>query len=299
MGEIRSSNRPWLAAYKATLKDPEDLLDLAFNRFPAYLLVRAAAPLKISPNALTAVSFLLTCVSAWLFTRGRLALAGLIVYLKVVFDCSDGQMARFTGKASPHGRLYDELADISGQFLIFGGLGYALLRTGFDWGVFGGLAFSLGFMGADITVFQNFRAFYLRLYENRAVHATPPATERGFLRPGFAVIRGLDVFRDWTRRIVPLPDINAYAAENGWNEGRKEELRAAFRRRFKPVVSGFSLAAGTSHLFAIVVLAVIGRIEAIIPLFILWYNLFVLALVAFQVANAAAFKRRYMPRIDP
>lgn len=143
-----------LADFKSTLKDPEDILDLIFNRFPAYFIVRIAAPLRISPNALTAISFLMTCISSWLFMNGKLEWAALFIYLKVIFDCSDGQMARFTGAATSDGRMYDELADISGQFLIFGGIGYMMMRTGFDWPIFLLLSVSLFLWGPTSPYFK-------------------------------------------------------------------------------------------------------------------------------------------------
>jgi len=276
------------AGYKSTLKDLDDILDLMFNRFPAYLVVRAAAPLKITPNALTAASFLLTCVSAWLLAQDKTEWAALFIYLKVVFDCSDGQMARFTGTTTRYGRIYDELADISGQFLIFGGIGYAMMKTGFEWIVFLALAASLFFMGANITIVQNFRSLYVRIYERRGRQAG--RTGRAF----FLAIDGLDSLREATLRLVSLPDINAYAEKNGWTGGELEGLRAAFRLRFRPMVYLFSLVAGTSHLLAIALLALVQRLAWIFPLFILWYNVVLAMMVVVQIAKVTAFERRYM-----
>ena len=289
----------WLASYKSTLKDLEDVLDLVFNRFPAYLIVRIAAPLKISPNALTAMSFLLTCLATWSYGRGRLGQAALFIYLKVVFDCSDGQLARYAKITSPHGRFYDEVADISGQFLLMGGIGYEMMRMGFSWPVFLSLCASLFFLGADITIFQNFRTYYARTYDDRKAPVPAARTSRSVFGAAFAVIHGLDALREWTTRLVPVPDINAYARKNGLSADRKDALRAAFRRRFRPVVYAFSLVAGTSHLFSLAVISLLNRLEWIFPLFILWYNLTLAALIVFQIVNVALFKRRYMPRLAP
>ena len=277
-----------LATYKSTLKDLEDVFDLVFNRFPAFLIVRAAAPLNITPNGLTAMSFLLTCVGTGFLVIGSFGPAALFIYLKVVFDCSDGQMARLTGRTSENGRMYDELADISGQFLIFGGVGWALMRTGFDWSVLFQMALSLFFMGADITIFQNFRTLYIRI-ERKSVGSAPAKRKALFI-----AIHRLDALREATRRLVPLPDINAHAVENGWSEDRTEKLRAAFRARFRPMVYAFSLVAGTSHIFAIALLTLVRRLDWVAPLFILYYNAFLGALIAIQLLNLADFKRRHM-----
>lgn len=282
------------ASFKSTLKDLEDILDLIFNRFPAYLIVRVAAPLKISPNALTLMSFLLTCAATWSYVRGRLGLAALFIYLKIIFDCSDGQLARYAKIHTAHGRFYDEVADISGQFLLFGGIGYAMMRSGFSWPVFLSLCASLFFMGADITLFQNFRRLYTVTYENRYVPPAPARTGKGIFSAAFAVINGLDQLREWTTRIIPVPDINAFAEKNGLDAGQKESLRAAYRKRFRPVVYALSLVAGTAHLFALAILALLKRLDWIFPVFVIWFNVLLAAVAAYQIVNAVLFKRRFM-----
>jgi len=285
--------KSFFADFRSSLKDLEDVLDLVFNRFPAYLLVRTLAPLRISPNALTAMSFLLTCVATVFIVRDRPGWGALFIYLKVVFDCSDGQMARFTQTTTRFGRFYDELADISGQFIIFGGIGAVMMREGFSWTILLGLAASLLFMGADITLFQNFRTLYLRTSEGKA--APPPRTRKTL----FIAIDGLNALREATLRLVPLPAISRAAEKNGWSEERIESIRSAFRRRFRPMVYLFSLFAGTSHLFAIAILAMLGRLESLFAVFIVWYNALMAVAVAFQVVNAAAFERRYMRDLSP
>jgi hypothetical protein len=197
-------------------------------------------------------------------------------------------MARLTKTTTRYGRTYDELADISGQFLICGGIGYAMMKTGFEWPVLLALAASLFFTGANITVFQNFRTYYLRTYEKKSGRG--PRTGKKL----FLAIDGLDALREATFRLIPLPDINGHAEDNGLAGDRLESLRAAFRRRFRPMVYAFSLVAGTSHLFAISVLALFNRLDWIFPLFILWYNVFLAALIFLQMVNFSAFKRRYM-----
>ncbi|MBM3294813.1 MAG: CDP-alcohol phosphatidyltransferase family protein [Candidatus Aminicenantes bacterium] len=288
---MRTKTRP--AGFRATLKEIEDVLDLAFNRFPAYLLVRALAPLRISPDALTAASFLLTCGSVVFLVRDLPGPSALFIYLKVIFDCSDGQMARFTKRATRFGVFWDELADISGQFLIFGGIGLVLMRGGFDWLIVLGLAASLFFMGADITLYQNFRTLYLRTFAGKA--APPPRARKAV----FAAIDGLNALRETTLRIIPLPDINAYADTARLPAEKRDILRSVFQRRFRPMVYLFSLVAGTSHLFAIALLILLGRLDWIFPLFIVWYNALLAALIAIQIANAAAFERRYMKNAGP
>jgi hypothetical protein len=191
------------------------------------------------------------------------------------------------------GRLYDELADISGQFLLFGAIGFTLMRTGFRWPVFLGLCASLFFVGADITVFQNFRTYYVRLYERQKTSSSPSR------RKLFIAVDGLDALREATYRLIPLPDINAFTDKNGWSGEQVEQLRASFRRRFRPMVYIFSFFAGTSHLFAIAILALLNKLDVLIPLFILWYNAFLAAMIAVQVAKVVAFKRRYMSMPGP
>ncbi len=109
--------------YRATLKssETEDWLDLHVIRPFCYYCAVAFAKFDIHPNTVTIWSMVIGALSAVFFGCGSFYYGGTlglvyniigIVLLMVadVLDCTDGQLARMTGKKSRIGRILDGLA---------------------------------------------------------------------------------------------------------------------------------------------------------------------------------------------
>lgn len=73
---------------------------------PALWLTRAAAALRLKPNAVTIVGFVLTFVAGWQFYLGNLAEGMVAAWLMTLLDTVDGKLARVTVTSS---RLGDKL----------------------------------------------------------------------------------------------------------------------------------------------------------------------------------------------
>ena len=109
--------------YRATLKsvETEDWLDLHVIRpFCSYCAV-FFAKFDIHPNTVTIWSMIIGAGSAWFFAQGSFYYGGTlglvyniiaIALLMVadILDCTDGQLARLTGKKSRIGRILDGIA---------------------------------------------------------------------------------------------------------------------------------------------------------------------------------------------
>lgn len=106
-----------------TLKssETEDWLDLHVVRPLCYYCAVGFAKLDIHPNTVTIMSMIVGAGSALLFAQGCFyynGLHGLFVNLVAIallcvadiLDCTDGQLARMTGKKSPLGRILDGAA---------------------------------------------------------------------------------------------------------------------------------------------------------------------------------------------
>lgn len=106
-----------------TLKssETEDWLDLHVVRPLCYYFAVLFAKLDIHPNTVTIASMFIGAGSAFLFAHGCLHYEGttgliyniaaiLMLCLADIFDCTDGQLARMTGKKSPLGRILDGVA---------------------------------------------------------------------------------------------------------------------------------------------------------------------------------------------
>ena len=109
--------------FKATLKssETEDWLDLHVIRPFCYYLAVFFAKFDINPNTVTIWSMIIGAASAIFFGCGSFYYSGwwglsmniiAIVLLMIadVFDCTDGQLARMTGKKSRMGRILDGVA---------------------------------------------------------------------------------------------------------------------------------------------------------------------------------------------
>ena len=109
--------------FKATLKssETEDWLDLHVIRPFCYYLAVFFAKFDINPNTVTIWSMIVGAASAIFFGCGSFYYSGwwglsmniiAIVLLMIadVFDCTDGQLARMTGKKSRMGRILDGVA---------------------------------------------------------------------------------------------------------------------------------------------------------------------------------------------
>ncbi|RRR96557.1 CDP-alcohol phosphatidyltransferase family protein [Glycomyces terrestris] len=96
-------------------------------------VVKLAARLGWTPTPITWVSIVLAVGAAAIFTTGwspwYLAAAALM-YLSFVFDCVDGQLARYTQNFSPFGGWLDMMADRSKEFLLYAGLAAGAVAGG-------------------------------------------------------------------------------------------------------------------------------------------------------------------------
>ncbi|MBG0813375.1 CDP-alcohol phosphatidyltransferase family protein [Planomonospora sp. ID82291] len=93
-------------------------------------LVRLAAGLRLTPNAVTGFSVGLAALAAVWFSAGtrEARIAGaVLLYLSFVLDCVDGQLARYTRAFSPLGSWLDATFDRVKEYAVYAGLaaGYA------------------------------------------------------------------------------------------------------------------------------------------------------------------------------
>jgi CDP-diacylglycerol--glycerol-3-phosphate 3-phosphatidyltransferase len=99
------------------------------NKLPVSLLAKSG----ISPNSITILGFLLSCVVAWVLATGHLFLGGFLTLLSGAFDMLDGAVARITGKSSRFGALLDSTVDrLSEGALFIGLLAYYAERSSYQ-----------------------------------------------------------------------------------------------------------------------------------------------------------------------
>ena len=109
--------------YMATLKssETEDWLDYRVVRPFSYLWALFFAKFNIHPNTVTILSMIIGVASSVFFMHGSYYYEGwnglwlniiaiLLLCWADIFDCTDGQLARLTGKKSRMGRILDGMA---------------------------------------------------------------------------------------------------------------------------------------------------------------------------------------------
>ncbi len=115
----------------------ESFYDFLISKYiaPHFTFLFKACGVK-NPNIITlmSVGLLLTASFMVLFIDMlgsiwyRAAIA-VFIQLSFIFDCSDGQLARITGKSSKLGAWLDRLSDRLGEFIIFTFFGYTAWRV--------------------------------------------------------------------------------------------------------------------------------------------------------------------------
>ncbi|MEW9527094.1 CDP-alcohol phosphatidyltransferase family protein [Microbispora sp. NPDC049125] len=93
-------------------------------------VVRLAARMGLTPNAVTGFSVGLAAIAAIWFSDGHrtaMVVGAAALYLSFVLDCVDGQLARYTRRFSPLGGWLDAICDRLKEYVVYVGLalGYA------------------------------------------------------------------------------------------------------------------------------------------------------------------------------
>lgn len=89
----------------------EEFLDFYFYRRIAYRMVPWFIRLGVTPNQVTTLSLISGLIASALVFKLRFIPGAGFAILAILLDCSDGQLARLTGKVSPYGRAMDGLFD--------------------------------------------------------------------------------------------------------------------------------------------------------------------------------------------
>ena len=95
-------------------------------------IVDVAVKLRVHPNTLTTITFLLGCAATVAVMNGDLRLASALLLLSGLCDVIDGKLARQIGKESRFGALYDSTLDRYSEVLFFFGSAYLFIRLGWN-----------------------------------------------------------------------------------------------------------------------------------------------------------------------
>lgn len=85
-------------------------------------IVKATTFLRIHPNHLTFLGFVISILTAYAFARGRFGIAGVILIVAGLFDMVDGMVARTRNAVTPFGAFFDSVMDRYSDLIIYLGL---------------------------------------------------------------------------------------------------------------------------------------------------------------------------------
>lgn len=253
--------------YYRTLKEAEVYLDLIIYRPLAFPIILIARKLKLSPNFITTVSFILTVFSGFFFAAGSNIYAAVFLFFATIFDCMDGQLARLTRQFSKNGAKYDQFADITGTIIIFAGIIYNQYNG--VGAIFFLAALSLLLSGINIAFFDNLRSRFLdQLHHER--EKTVPTGIYGKLN---LIIE----------RLSPLPLLPEHSIPIEKKTYKKFFLRSVY---------AWSFIAGTAHRNTLIILALINKVELLWIICILYFSIALVSLVIYQYIIASIYIKR-------
>tara|TARA_B100001105_G_C22098664_1_gene318159 strand:- start:25 stop:531 length:507 start_codon:yes stop_codon:yes gene_type:complete len=73
----------------------------------------------LTPNIITFLGFIITCVGSYLVFNGNFLFGGIIIGIGIFFDSIDGTMARISGEDGDFGNLLDSVIDRVGEGVIY------------------------------------------------------------------------------------------------------------------------------------------------------------------------------------
>ena len=85
-------------------------------------IVKALVFVRINPNHLTLLGFVMSILTAYAFSRGRFTAAGVILIVAGLFDMVDGIVARMTNKETSFGAFFDSVMDRYSDLIMYLGL---------------------------------------------------------------------------------------------------------------------------------------------------------------------------------
>lgn len=108
---------------RSLTKETDGPVSRLLNRPLSTRISMALAPLRLSPDLVSLIAFLLGLGSAWLLATGRGVVGGVLVQAASIVDGVDGEVARLQLRASPRGALLDGVLDRLADAAILAGLG--------------------------------------------------------------------------------------------------------------------------------------------------------------------------------
>ena len=123
--------------YKKSMKpiETDEPLVVILFRPLGFLIAYLLYYTPVSPNVITILRGLTGIAAGVLFALGLkqfLFIGGIILFVSIIFDCADGQLARLRGTHSKFGTIIDSISDVTTIVFIYAGAGIGIYLSSPD-----------------------------------------------------------------------------------------------------------------------------------------------------------------------
>src|SRR5919201_3305806 len=170
------------ARLDAAVKAQDGFFTTFFVSSYSRYVARAAARIGLTPNQVTVTSLFVGVLAAAAFALGHrwsLVAGAVLLQVAFMFDCVDGQLARYTRTFSRFGAWLDSVFDRGKEYLVYAGLAIGSVR-GFDTNVWLLAAAALSLQ----TVRHMFEFSYWDVHYKALAAAPQPPLDQPGDRPG-------------------------------------------------------------------------------------------------------------------
>jgi hypothetical protein len=276
-------------AYKAY--EIEELVDVYFFRRLGYVVAVAARLARLTPNQVSILAGLVGSAGGVLLYDDRLMFVGLaLVVFHGVVDSADGQLARMTGQVSELGRLLDGVAGYATHAAVYLAIVARVVSQGGGWTILGWALLAGGFTALQAQMYDYHRTTYARLAIKGVAEPGGPAAGRS-PRDVPALVRVYEAVQRTLAGDHAL--VEAALASRATGATVRAEDRARYRANFYRLVRGWNLLGDNVRRYALIVLAVAGRLEWFFGFILLPMNV---VLVVLQLGQRRA-DRRFLAEI--
>lgn len=285
--------------YHKGMKQHGEFLNELIYRSMAFPLVMIAKKLKMTPNFISIIGFVITILAGIFIVTSQFMLAAIMIFVGHVLDNVDGSLARNLKKFSKIGGILDAVCDTLGFFFVVVGL----MIVNFDqqgWLIFAyGAILGLS-LGLQVLAYDNFRARYVQkldTYDNNKyeMFCYPEEQEarkqrKKDLNPFKIVINFISKFY---QVISPIPKLNIPAHLSSEEKlNIKTEYQQIYKRTFSVMHKLWSLVGGSVIKTYCIIVLVIGRPDLIWIGIIVGLNSILLALIIIQNILTYVFRLR-------
>jgi phosphatidylglycerophosphate synthase len=278
----------WLTEYKRSLKmvEVEEIIDLTFYRPLAFLLVKLIYNTRVTPDQLTLSAIITGLIAGFFYSLGsqlNFYMGAIFLFLFVILDCSDGQLARLKKNGTKIGRLLDGIADYVVTTAVF--IGIAIGYSYVDDHPYS-ILFVLTISAICIIIQQLLVDFYrTRFLDIVLMRKNTFEDEIKEYRTEYIVLKN-QKGRWLEKRIIHIYLIYSKVQRNLTSRGKREKFRNAdphdYYNKNKLIIRFWVFMGPSAMRTALIICSLIGRFDMFFWLIVVGFNFLVVFLWIIQ-----------------